>query len=131
MTHAPMLACKLFMLFALLTMLTGLMPCCYCLLQDEFHSRLKFNRRGLVGMANAATDDNGSQFFITLGRCDELAKKHTLFGKVREAHTHTLTHSRSHTRTHSSQVTHYTTCSILTTYQQTKMTVRLTPPPKS
>ena len=52
-------------------------------LQDEFHSRLKFNRRGLVGMASGGTDDNGSQFFITLNRVDELTKKHTMFGKAR------------------------------------------------
>jgi peptidyl-prolyl cis-trans isomerase SDCCAG10 len=50
--------------------------------KDEFHSRLRFNRRGLVGMANAEADDNGSQFFFTLGTCQELNKKHTLFGKV-------------------------------------------------
>ncbi|CAO3650285.1 unnamed protein product [Cunninghamella blakesleeana] len=49
---------------------------------DEFHSRLRFNRRGLVGMANTGQNDNGSQFFITLDRADELTKKHTLFGRV-------------------------------------------------
>ena len=49
---------------------------------DEFHSRLRFSRRGLLGMANADKDDNGSQFFFTLGPCQELTKKHTLFGKV-------------------------------------------------
>jgi peptidyl-prolyl cis-trans isomerase SDCCAG10 len=30
--------------------------------QDEFHSRLRFVRRGLVAMANAGANDNGSQF---------------------------------------------------------------------
>lgn len=49
---------------------------------DEFHSRLRFNRRGLVGLANTGQDDNGSQFFITLDRADDLTKKHTLFGRV-------------------------------------------------
>lgn len=58
-------------------------PYVHVLLQDEFHSRLRFNRRGLVGMANASKDDNSSQFFVTLGRADELTNKHTLFGKVR------------------------------------------------
>ena len=34
-------------------------------------------------MANSGTpDSNGSQFFITLGECSELQKKHTIFGKV-------------------------------------------------
>jgi len=50
--------------------------------KDEFHQRLKFNRRGLVAMANAGKDDNASQFFFTLDRTEELNKKHTIFGKV-------------------------------------------------
>ncbi|XP_069558125.1 spliceosome-associated protein CWC27 homolog [Brachyistius frenatus] len=50
--------------------------------KDEFHSRLRFNRRGLVAMANAGPHDNGSQFFFTLGRADELYNKHTIYGKV-------------------------------------------------
>lgn len=50
--------------------------------KDEFNSRLRFLRRGLVGMANADKDDNGSQFFFTLGPTPELTRKHTLFGKV-------------------------------------------------
>ncbi|KAF2798361.1 cyclophilin-like protein [Melanomma pulvis-pyrius CBS 109.77] len=50
---------------------------------DEFHSRLKFNRRGLLGMANTGKkDDNGSQFFFTLGNTPELAGKNTLFGRI-------------------------------------------------
>jgi peptidyl-prolyl cis-trans isomerase SDCCAG10 len=50
---------------------------------DEFHSRLKYNRRGLLGMANSGKkNDNGSQFFITLGETPELAGKNTLFGRV-------------------------------------------------
>lgn len=51
--------------------------------KDEFHQRLRFNRRGLVGMANAGKDDNGSQFFFTVGNeVRDLDKKHTLFGKI-------------------------------------------------
>ncbi|MCJ1456194.1 Peptidyl-prolyl isomerase cwc27 [Mycoblastus sanguinarius] len=51
---------------------------------DEFHSRLKFNRRGLLGMANSGggKGDNGSQFFLTLGECRELEGTNTLFGRV-------------------------------------------------
>lgn len=50
---------------------------------DEFHSRLKFDRRGLVGCANAgAKDTNGSQFIITLAPTPGLNGKNTLFGRV-------------------------------------------------
>ncbi|KAI1364699.1 cyclophilin-like protein [Xylaria arbuscula] len=51
--------------------------------KDEFHSRLKFNRRGLLGMANESKPDtNGSQFFFTLDKTEELNNKNTLFGRV-------------------------------------------------
>lgn len=51
--------------------------------KDEFHSRLKFNRRGLLGMANeGAPDTNGSQFFFTFDKTDELNGKNTMFGRV-------------------------------------------------
>ena len=51
--------------------------------KDEFHSRLRFNHRGVVAMANKnKPNTNGSQFFITLDKCDELNKKFTIFGKV-------------------------------------------------
>jgi len=51
--------------------------------KDEFHSRLKFNRRGLLGMANdGRSDTNGSQFFFTLGKTEELNGKNTMFGRV-------------------------------------------------
>ncbi|EFN82624.1 peptidyl-prolyl cis-trans isomerase CWC27 homolog [Harpegnathos saltator] len=50
--------------------------------KDEFHTRLRFCRRGLLAMANSGKDDNGSQFFFTLGSTPELQNKHTIFGKV-------------------------------------------------
>ena len=53
------------------------------LFADEFHSRLRFNRRGLLGMANTGKkDDNGSQFFLTLGKTEELNGRNTMFGRV-------------------------------------------------
>lgn len=53
------------------------------LFEDEFHSRLKFNRRGLLGMANSGRkNDNGSQFFLTLGATSELGGRNTMFGRV-------------------------------------------------
>ncbi|KAM7356547.1 spliceosome-associated protein CWC27 homolog [Cochliomyia hominivorax] len=50
--------------------------------KDEFHSRLRYTRRGLVGMANSDKDDNGSQFFFTMAPTPELQSKNTLFAKV-------------------------------------------------
>lgn len=50
---------------------------------DEFHSRLRFKHRGLVACANAGLPhSNGSQFFISLDRCEWLDRKNTIFGKV-------------------------------------------------
>ena len=65
---------------------------------DELHSRIKFNHRGHVAMANSgARDTNGSQFFITLERCDWIDRKHTIFGKV-GGHTIYTTRCRSRRR---------------------------------
>jgi peptidyl-prolyl cis-trans isomerase SDCCAG10 len=51
--------------------------------QDEFHSRLKYTRRGLLGMANTGgKNDNGSQFFFTLAATPELQDKNTMFGRI-------------------------------------------------
>lgn len=50
--------------------------------EDEFHSRLRFNRRGLLGMANEGKNSNASQFFLTLGETPELQEKNTMFGRV-------------------------------------------------
>jgi len=50
--------------------------------RDEFHSRLRFGRRGLLGMASEGRNGNASQFFLTLGPTPELQGKNTLFGRV-------------------------------------------------
>ncbi|XVE97710.1 hypothetical protein REPUB_Repub03eG0042400 [Reevesia pubescens] len=50
---------------------------------DEFHSRLRFNHRGIVACANAGLPhSNESQFFISLDKCEWLDRKNTIFGKV-------------------------------------------------
>ncbi|PYI07802.1 cyclophilin-like protein [Aspergillus sclerotiicarbonarius CBS 121057] len=52
-------------------------------LRDELHSRLKFNRRGLLGMAKSEDGTYGSQFFITLGDVGrELNGQCTIFGRI-------------------------------------------------
>jgi peptidyl-prolyl cis-trans isomerase SDCCAG10 len=50
--------------------------------KDEFHSRLRFSRRGIVAMASTGPDSNLSQFFITLDEASDLNGKHTIFAKV-------------------------------------------------
>lgn len=52
--------------------------------QDEIVPTLKFDRPGLLAMANAGPGTNGSQFFITHAPTLWLTGKHTIFGEVVE-----------------------------------------------
>ncbi|HEY0881404.1 MAG TPA: peptidylprolyl isomerase [Archangium sp.] len=50
--------------------------------EDEFASGRKFDKVGLLAMANRGPATNGSQFFITTSTPGHLNNKHTIFGEV-------------------------------------------------
>jgi cyclophilin family peptidyl-prolyl cis-trans isomerase len=51
---------------------------------DNEDNDLRFDKAGVVAMANAGRDTNGSQFFITFAPAEHLNGGYTIFGQVTE-----------------------------------------------
>ncbi|MFL6415312.1 MAG: peptidylprolyl isomerase [Bryobacteraceae bacterium] len=51
-------------------------------IDDEIDPNLKFDRPGILAMANSGPNTNGCQFFITVGPAEHLNGNYSIFGEV-------------------------------------------------
>jgi peptidylprolyl isomerase len=52
--------------------------------EDEFNPNARFTKAGILAMANAGRNTNGSQFFITTVETPHLNGYHTIFGYIKD-----------------------------------------------